>query len=159
MHLVPQVHIGSWLAHQSISTFPSSQNFLEKELILNQRYLPHPNSNSIDFFFDIGYFSARNPNMLFISKNFVQKFSVLWTDVGKLSPGPAETHARNAGASVKGAPSRDSDILSFYENTSRKVVVRTLHRRSLILDPLFQPPGGRIENSWKGCWFILFEEC
>ena len=50
MHLEPQEHTGSWLAHQSISTFPPSRNFLEKELILTLRYLPHPNSDSADFF-------------------------------------------------------------------------------------------------------------
>lgn len=48
-------------------------------LILNQRYLPHLNSDSADFFFEFGFFSARNLDMLFVSKNFTQKFSdLLW---------------------------------------------------------------------------------
>ena len=80
MHLEPKEHTGSWLAHQYVSSVPSSQNFLEKEMILNQRYLPHLNSDSANFFifiFNFGYFSARNPNLLFIFENFVQKFSDL----------------------------------------------------------------------------------
>ena len=68
MHLVHQVHTGFWLAHQSVSSFPSSQNFLEKEITLNQRYLPHPNSDSIDFFFEFVYFFAMNLDLLFVSK-------------------------------------------------------------------------------------------
>ena len=63
MHFVPQVHTGSWLAHQSISTFPPSRNFLEKELILNQRYLPHPDSDSPDLFFEIRCFVTRIPDL------------------------------------------------------------------------------------------------
>jgi len=50
-----------------------SQNFLEKELILNQRYLPHPNSDSTKFFFEFGYFSVGNLDMLFASEKVSQK--------------------------------------------------------------------------------------
>ena len=39
------------------------QNFCKKELILNQRYLPHPDSDSTDFFFEIEYFFTKNPDL------------------------------------------------------------------------------------------------
>ena len=61
MHLISQVHTGSWLAHQFISTFSPSRNFLEKELILNQRYIPHLNSDSANVFLILGIFDLLKP--------------------------------------------------------------------------------------------------
>ena len=37
--------------------------FLKKEPILNQRYLPHPDSDSPDFFFEIRCFVTRIPDL------------------------------------------------------------------------------------------------
>ena len=64
------------------STFtynPETQNFeiSSRELILNQQYLPHLNSDSADFFFEFGYLFPRNPNLQFVYENFAHKFSEL----------------------------------------------------------------------------------
>jgi len=44
------------------------QNFCKKELILDQRYLLHPDSDSTDFFFEIGYFFTKN---IYLQLDFV----------------------------------------------------------------------------------------
>ena len=36
---------------------------MQKELILNQRYLPHPDFDSPDFFFEIGCFFTKIPDL------------------------------------------------------------------------------------------------
>ena len=40
--------LGALKTHISVAIVSSSQNFLKKELILNQRYLPHPTPNASD---------------------------------------------------------------------------------------------------------------
>ena len=49
--------------HICAATLPPSPKFLQKELILNQRYLPHPGSDSTECFFEIGYFFTKNPDL------------------------------------------------------------------------------------------------
>ena len=72
-------------ANSTFTCNPETQNFeiSSRELILNQRYLPHTNSNSADFFLNLGMFSQGIKICKFIyfilfyfSKNFATKIII-----------------------------------------------------------------------------------
>ena len=50
---------GTWNFRSVLLLSRHPQNFCKKELILNQRYLPHPDFDSTDFFLKLGVFSQR----------------------------------------------------------------------------------------------------
>jgi len=55
------------------SNSPAVTKNSEKELILNQRYLPFPDSNLADFFFELGCFLTKNPDLQLDFADFVPK--------------------------------------------------------------------------------------
>ena len=59
--------------------FPAVTKFFGKRANFKSAISPSSELRFNQFFFEFGYFSARNPNLLFVSKNFAQKVSdLLW---------------------------------------------------------------------------------